>query len=316
MKRVVVTGASGFVGANLARRLLDEGHQVHLLLRSAHATWRIAGIRDDARCHIVDLCDSDQLGRIIGNLRPEWIFHLAAYGAYPQQVDLNQMITTNITATSSLLTACLNVGFEAFVHTGSSSEYGLVDHAPTEAEYIDPDSYYACTKAAATHLCRHIARAHEVHLPILRLYSAYGPFEEPTRLVPTLVRKALRGQLPPLVAPDTARDFVYIDDVCQAYLLAAAHRGSEPGAIYNVGSGTQTTIRQMVEMTREQFGVTAEPVWGSMAQRTWDTKVWIADHTKISRELRWQPHYPLHKGLAHTAEWFAQHQDLLPEPNG
>ncbi len=71
----------------------------------------------------------------------------------------------------------------------------------------------------------------------------------------------------------------------------------------------------MVEVTREQFGVTAEPVWGSMAQRTWDTKVWIADRTKISRELGWQPHYPLREGLAHTAEWFAHHQDRLPGPN-
>lgn len=312
MKRAVVTGASGFVGANLARRLLCEGHEVHLLLRPGHASWRLQTIRGEVQVHEVDLRDAESVRRTISGIRPEWVFHLAAYGAYPHQTDLAQMVATNIAATGQLIEACLATGFEAFVHTGSSSEYGLVDHPPTENEAIDPNSYYACTKAAATHLCRHIARAHNAHLTVLRLYSAYGPYEEPTRLLPTLVQEGSRGRLPPLVNPEIARDFVFVADVCEAYLLAAAQTGVERGTIYNVGTGVQTTLRQIVEMVRHHFAIADEPIWGSMEDRQWDTDVWVADTSKIARDLGWYPRHALAEGFNCTAEWFAAHADQLP----
>ena len=313
MKRVVVTGASGFVGANLVRRLLAEGHEVHLLLRPGYAAWRLQAIRDEILLHEVDLRDGEGLARVVALIRPEWVFHLAAYGAYSHQTDLAQMVATNISATAHLITACLATGFEAFVHTGSSSEYGLVDHAPAESEAIDPNSYYACTKAAATHLCRHIARDHDVHVPTLRLYSVYGPYEEPTRLLPTLVLRGLRGELPPLVNPEIARDFVFVEDICDAYLLAAAHPQTERGAIYNVGTGVQTTLREIVELARGQCEIASEPIWGSMGDRHWDTETWVADADKIARELGWRPRHGLAEGFSRTVEWFAAHAGQLPD---
>ena len=312
MKRVVVTGGTGFVGANLVRYLLDSGHELHLIVRPQHATWRLEGIRERVHIHVLDLLDPAQLEDFFRELNPHWIFHLAVYGAYSSQRDLGQMIATNITATSNLLHACLNVGFESFVNTGSSSEYGIKQHAVDESECLDPNSYYACTKATATHLCRHLARERDADITTLRLYSAYGPYEETTRLIPTLALAALSGQLPPLVAPQTARDFVYVEDVCKAYVLAASRPQAERGAIYNVGSGVQVTLEEAVGQVREIGQIDVEPEWGSMPNRQWDAQTWVADATKIKSALGWQSECDFAEGFRRTLAWFAANEHLLP----
>lgn len=302
-RRAIVTGATGFVGANLARRLLSDGHEVHLLVRPGYNPWRIKGIHDDVRIHQCSLIDFNQLKGTVGAIRADWIFHLAVHGAYSSQNDQWQMVETNIQGTVNLVEACVCAGFEAFVNTGSSSEYGFKDHAPAENECLEPNSYYAVTKAAATMYCRYTAYSRDVHLPTLRLYSVYGPYEEPTRLIPTLVVRGLEGQLPPLADPTIARDYVYVDDVSTAYLLAATVTPQEPGAVYNVGTGIQTTLREVVEVARQAMHIPVEPQWGTMPDRKWDTTVWVADNRKIRGELGWQPHYSFADGFQQTAEW-------------
>jgi dolichol-phosphate mannosyltransferase len=304
MKRVILTGGSGFVGANLARRLIRDGHELHLLLRPGHAPWRVQDLKGHARTHEVNLRDEERLKAVVNAVRPEWVFHLAVYGAYPAQTDLGDMIETNIVGTMNLVDACLDTGFEALVNTGSSSEYGLKDHAPSEGERLEPNSHYAASKVTTTIHCGRAARRHKVHIPTLRLYSVYGPYEEPSRLLPTIITRGLRGELPPLVNPETARDFVYVDDVVEAYLLAAtARREEEPGAIYNVGTGVQTSIRQVVEIARRTFGIKAEPQWGTMPARQWDTSTWVSDSRKTRRELGWQPRFTFEQGFRAMAEW-------------
>lgn len=315
-KSVLVTGGTGFVGANLVRRLLREGCQVHLLVRREHATWRLRGIADQVQLHEVELTDRAGLDRLVAQVRPEWIFHLAAYGAYSWQTDLQQMIQTNITGTANLVEAGAQVGFSAFVNTGSSSEYGAKDHAPAEDENPEPNSHYACTKVAATLLCRYAAQSRNLNLATLRLYSVYGPYEDPGRIFPALVRRGLQGELPPLVSPDTMRDYVYVEDVCEAYLLAATRAGQEPGAVYNVGSGVQTSLRQLVELARKSLGIAAEPAWGTMPARIWDTSVWVADNRRIREGLGWVPRTALAEGFDRTADWFRQHIALLPGEKG
>lgn len=311
MKRCLVTGASGFVGNNLARRLLRDGHEVHVLLRQGHATWRLQDIYPDLHVHIVDLCDAGQVERAVQTIRPEWIFHLAAYGAYSHQTDIQRIMQTNILGTVNLVQACLETGFEAFVNTGSSSEYGFQDHAPAETEPLEPNSHYAVAKASATMFCRYTAQSRDVHLTTLRLYSVYGPYEEPTRLLPTLIVYGLRNQLPPLVNPDVARDYVYIDDALEAYLLAAARPTQERGAVYNVGTGIQTTLRQVVSVAKQILGIEAEPVWSSMPNRRWDTTVWVADNRKIQRELGWEPCYTFEQGFCKMVDWLRHNLLML-----
>lgn len=303
-KSVLITGGTGFVGANLARRLLSAGHAVHLLVRPGYKPWRIEAIRKDIQLHEVDPCAPDAVGKLVGAIRPDWIFHLAAHGAYSWQNDLAQIVQTNFLNTIHLVNACLNTGFEAFVHTGSSSEYGFKDHAPSENEWIEPNSHYAVTKASATLFCRYTAQNRRMNLVTLRLYSVFGPFEDPDRLMPALIRHGLKGSLPPLVNPDIARDYIYAEDACDACILAAQTVPREFGAVYNVGSGAQTTLRDAVEVARRVMQITAEPQWGSMPDRKWDTSVWVADNRKIQTELGWHPRFSFEQGFQRMVEWY------------
>jgi len=304
MANVLITGAAGFMGANLARRLLRLGHRVNLILRERYSDWRIRDILKEVIVHIADLRDSERLTSVVKGIRPEWIFHVAAHGAYSSQRDAKLILETNLIGTANLVHASLETGFEVFVNTGSSSEYGFKDHAPAEVELPVPNSYYAVGKVSATMFCGYIARSRGVRIPTLRLYSVYGPYEEPTRLAPTLILKGLQNELPPLVHPEIARDFVYVDDVVESYLLAATVLDQEPDAIYNVGTGVQTSIREVVAIARRQLKITAEPKWASMENRIWDTGTWVSDSGLIQQRLNWSPRYSFEQGFAKMVEWF------------
>lgn len=303
MARVIITGGTGFVGSNLTRRLLHDGHEVHLLVRRGYTSWRISAIRSDVHLHILDLHEKDALSSTVRRIRPDWIFHLAAYGGNASEKDCYRMVEANIVGTINLVEVCLKTGFEAFVNTGSSSEYGFKDCAPSETEWLEPNSHYAVTKASASLFCRYTAQSQNVLMPTLRLYSVYGPYESPSRLFPKLITLGLKGELPPLVSPETSHDFVYVDDVIDAYFLAAKTPNQEPGAIYNVGTGVQTTLREVVAVARRLMKIPVEPVWGSMPSRQWDTQTWVADIRKIEKKLGWQPRNTFEEGLRQMVNW-------------
>jgi len=304
-----VTGAGGFVGAGLVRRLLASGHAVSGLVGPGSDLWRIAEVASELRLLEVDLRDAEALRRAIASARPEWLFHLAAHGGHSWQTDRRRIFETNLAGTINLLEAVGGSAVEAVLCAGSSSEYGRKDHAPSEAELPEPNSDYAAAKAAATLFAGFFGRERAVPVATLRLYSVFGPFEEPARLVPALVVHGLRGALPPLVDGAIARDFVYLDDVLDAFLLAA-ERGVEPGEVFNVGSGVETTIAAAVESARQLFGLAAEPDFGSMQARAWDTSSWVADPSRIRARLGWQATASFSEGLARTADWLEGRPDL------
>ena len=310
MNRTLVTGGSGFVGANLARRLLRKGHEVHLLLRPGYKSWRIQEIISDVVLHECDLGDHDAAMKLVGAVRPDWIFHLAAHGAYSWQTNVSEIMQTNFTNTVNLVSACLAVGFGAFVHTGSSSEYGFKDHAPAETEWLEPNSNYAVAKASATLFCGYTGKSQRVRITTLRLYSVYGPFEEPNRLIPQVILHGLKGQFPALVAPETARDYVYVDDVCDA-CIATAEKPHELGAVFNLGTGVQTSLKEVVEIARREMQIGTQPKWDSMPGRVWDTNVWVADNGRIRRELGWRPNHSFAEGFHRTVQWFRDNPACL-----
>jgi nucleoside-diphosphate-sugar epimerase len=308
MRRVLVTGGTGFVGANLVRRLLADGHAVSLLLRPQSDDWRLREVLAECRCLTARLDDDDAVASVFRDVMPEWVFHLAAYGNSSWHTDLGAILAANVTATHGLLLAAREAGVERFIHTGSSSEYGRKDHPAREDERIDPDSLYAITKAAATHLCR-MAAANGLPTITLRLYNVYGPYEEPRRLIPALVLHGLEGRLPPLVNPQVARDLVHVDDVVEALLCAAAVPRAD-GAIYNIGTGVMLQLADVVGVVRRVMGIAEEPRWGTMPDRSWDTAVWVADTERARRDLGWSASLTFEDGLRQTVDWFLQNPDL------
>ena len=310
MPRIALTGGSGFIGAVVARPLLRRGHAVHLLLRPGHGDWRLSGM---VGAHLLeaDLASAARVRDVLQQIKPDWVFNLAAHGAYSWQADVEEMWQTNVELTRHLLAAALEVGCSAFVQAGSSSEYGFRSAPPLESEAPMPNSDYAVTKAAATLQCVFAGQRLAAPTTVLRLYSVYGPWEEPARLVPTLLVHALEGRLPPLADPGTARDSVYVDDVADAFLRAAESAAAHRGAIYNVGTGRQTTLADLVEIARAQLGVSAQPRWGSLPSRAWDTSTWVSDPSLIRADLGWAATTSLGDGLARTAEWLREDGDRL-----
>jgi dolichol-phosphate mannosyltransferase len=158
--------------------------------------------------------------------------------------------------------------------------------------------------------CAQAAVAAGAPVTTLRLYSVYGAWEEPRRFVAQLVAQGLAGRLPPLASPDTSRDYVHVDDVCEA-CLAAARRGCRPGAVYNVGTGVQTTLRQAVETARRVLAIEMAPRWGTMDDRAWDSSTWVSDSGRLRDELGWSPAVDFEAGLARTAAWLRSSPVLL-----
>jgi len=201
-----------------------------------------------------------------------------------------------------VLEASRDVGVQLFVNAGSSSEYGFKKESLAEADRLDPNSYYAVGKAAQTHLCAHFSRTHDLPLVTFRFFSVYGPWEEPTRLIPTLIRRARAGLPLEMVSQETARDFVYVEDVLDAIL--GALRGSRwRGEVFNLGSGIQSNMIDVVRAVQAAVGATSEIRWGAYPARRWDSSSWVANPELASNTLDWSARYTLEDGIAKMAEW-------------
>lgn len=295
----LITGAAGFVGANLARRLIREGAQVHLLTRPGSDLWRLKGLED--RVLSVDLLDREALTRALERSHPERVYHLAAHGAYPGQKDANLILETNLLGTYGLLEACLRSPCKLFVQSGSSSEYGWKKEPMRETDRLEPNSFYSIGKAAATHLGSFFSLSSPFSVVTLRLFSVYGWQEEPSRLIPTLIHKALKNEPLDLVSPQIARDFVHVEDVLDAFLdtkALLAHNGE----VFNIGTGVQSTIGEAVRIVMELTGSRSELRWGTMKPRDWDSFCWVASMEKTHEKLGWKARTSLSKGLEFTLQ--------------
>lgn len=311
MKKVLLTGGSGFVGANLVRKLISEGHDVHLFVRPNYKSWRISDLQNQLHIHEVDLLDSDNIVEHLVKIKPDWIFHLATNGAYSWQNKIQEIVKTNVNGTVNLLEAALMTDFEIFINTGSSSEYGKKDYAPTEMEFLDPNSYYAVSKAFGTHYCRFVGKKMNRPIISLRLYSVYGSYEDPRRFVPTLIRNGLNGKLPSLVDPDIKRDFIFVDDVVALYIHIAETLCALPGSVFNVGTGVQVSIADAVRVARNLMDISEEPNWGTYKKREWDTTEWIANIDHIKAMCNWHPKFSFYDGLAKTVRWYRENPSFL-----
>jgi len=307
---VLITGASGFVGACLAHRLVGLSDDVHLLDYPGTPDWRIRDILSRVALHPLDITDATAIEQVVVRVKPRTIFHLATYGAYPTQQDVARIIQVNVTGTWNLLSAAVNLGFDAFINTGSSSEYGFKDHPMSEEEPLEPMTHYAITKATATMLCQAMGRTKQLPIVTLRPFSVYGFWEEPPRLVPWVIKACLTGTNPTLTTPNPVRDFVFAEDFVDAYILAAENAARFPGDVFNIGSGKQTTVGEMVERIIRLTGGKAKPEWEKIHNPRIEPEHWCADAGKAHTKLGWQPKHNLDQGLSRMIEWLREHLGL------
>ncbi len=312
MTIILVTGATGFIGACLVRELAKRKSQVHVITRETSNKWRIRDLLPNPLIeHTADLRDRDRITKIVEETKPDIIYHLAAYGAYHYQSNLEDIVTTNLAGTRNLLEACSKAGFEHFVTVGSSAEYGIKKRPMRENDVLEPVESYGVAKAAATLFCQCYAKLHELRVSIIRPFAVYGYYEAATRLIPSVVTACLKGENPRLLSPSSVRDFIFIEDVIIAFLKVALGKSEQTGQIYNVGYGKQHSVADAVSLIIELTGAHVQPMWGSAPKRaTQEPKHWVSDSTKIRKSLGWKPKYDLKQGLRKTIAWFNQNMDM------
>ena len=300
---VFIFGASGFVGANLFHCFRTFRDDVYACSLKPHRSWRLEGENPEQLID-VDITDYINLLEIIDEYKPDTIFNLAAYGSYSRQKKYNKIHDTNYTANINVVELLKKNGFSAYIHAGSSSEYGLNSNAPSEDEELIPNSHYAVSKASFYYALKYYGRVERLPVLNLRLYSVYGPWEEPDRLMPVLIHSARKGKLPAFVNASISRDFVFISDVIAAFVTAALFIKPEfYGNAYNIGNGVKTTIEGLAKKAIDSFKLDVKPVFGSMEDRKWDLSDWYANIAKIKRDFNWEPLVGLSDGIVRTSVW-------------
>ena len=310
-RKIVITGATGFVGSNLARYFAGLNNEVHLLLRSSSDTWRIADIMNDINVHKADLTAPAVLERVVTSVRPDVILHMAVYGGHPFQNDTKKIFDANLHGTINLVKACRSLDYELFINTGSSSEYGVKRQPIVETDVCEPGEDYGVSKAAASLYCQMAARRDSKPIITFRLFSPYGSYDDSTRLIPSVIISCLNGRPPKVSSPDFVRDYIYICDIVSAYekAIETSHRQS-PGEIFNIGSGKQQTVGDIVKYIVQLVNKNIEPEWGSPGKRQNEPLVWQADVSKAESSLGWKPQYSIEQGLGEAVEWFRKNVGL------
>src|SRR5262249_27462587 len=151
---------------------------------------------------------------------------------------------------------------------------------PQEESPTAPNSDYSVSKVAAANLLHYYGKRKKLPCANLRLYSVYGPYEDSSRLIPTVIRRGLEGGYPEFVSPEISRDFVYVDDVIEAFVDAALNL-EKPGygESFNIGTGQKTTIGDVAAIARQEFGLPGDPQF-TMPERRWDVADWFANIDK------------------------------------
>lgn len=303
---ILVLGASGFIGANLLRRLLDVRSDVVGTVFSGD-TWRLEGV-SSANIAFINLQDPVSVKSVLHRVEPRTIFDCSSFGAYSFEQDYERVHATNYVSFIRLMEEVAEMQLAAFVHAGSSSEYGLNATAPIEGSPLLPNSHYAVSKVAAGAAITYFGKVRGVPVSNLRLYSVYGPYEDSSRLIPALCEASLRGELPGLARAEVSRDFVYVDDVVEAFADTALLMGPAlAGESINIGSGQSTTLAALAEQAISSFGLSAEPSFNPTAGRAWDTDNWYADTHKAKQLLGWSAKTSLADGLKQTRDWWRAH---------
>jgi len=307
---VLITGGSGFVGANMIKYFLSQQIAVHCIVRSSTNLWRLSHEGKSISFYDISLRDRGMLKKLAEKINPSVIVHLAAYGNNSSDLNIDKAVETNIIGTVNLLFATKDIPYKAFINTGSSSEYGFKSQPMKETDCLEPNSVYSATKASSTYLVQVFSRDFNKPIVTLRPFSIYGPYESGGRLISNIMIAMIKNE-PINLSPGKAKhDYIYIDDLVRGYVAAIKNIKNICGQVINLGTSKEYTNRQVVDKLFQVAHKRVDVHKGSVPKRVWDNPHWSANIDLAERLLRWQPEVDIDQGLQYTYQWFQKNINL------
>src|SRR3990167_4012777 len=300
---VLVTGATGFIGSNLVMVLLQKGAKVSILKRPKSSVWRLKDILTRIKILDADLRDKHHLQLAIKKSDSKVIFHLAACVNRGQSVHLlKENLDTNLIGTINLVNCFINKDIRSFVNTGTCDEYGDNPVPFNEKQRENPLSPYAASKVAASHYCQMLTRTTGLPIITLRPFLTYGPYQTGEMLIPDVVTSCLKS-LPIQATPgQQTREFHYISDIVDGFLLAATNKKAI-GEIIDLGTGEEHTVKEVIEMIVELTEYPLKWKLGNLPYRENEMFRFYCRGEKAKKLLKWRSKTSLKDGLIKTIEW-------------
>lgn len=292
-QKVLVTGASGFIGTHLCRRLLKEGADVFAISRKNQN-------RDNNHLHWLqgDLVNLETVQHIISKTRPNIIFHLASFVSGSRNVEnVLTIFQCNLVSTLNLLTAITKIDIQRFILAGSMEETN------SNQTLMIPQSPYSAAKMAASSYTRMFHALYQTPIVIARIFMVYGPEQKDLlKLIPYVILSLLNGENPKLSSGNRLVDWIYIDDVVNG-LIAIAKAQNIEGNTIDLGSGSLIPIRRVVENLFKLVDSKATPLFGSLPERPMETEI-VANIDQAYSKIGWEPTISLGEGLQSTVNWY------------
>jgi len=303
---VLVTGGGGFIGSHLARRLVELGAKVSVLIRPDSAAWRIRDIWDQISSFQVDITQPSEAYELINAIQPRKIYHLAAFVNPQRSLDLLEtMIEVNLIGTINLLKALADIEIDCFISTGTCEEYGDGPVPFKEEQREKAISPYAASKVASTYICQLFSRLQDIPIVIVRPAVVYGPYQSEETFIGSVITACLKGQVPSTTPGEQTRDFVYVDDIIEGYIRASLIKQAA-GQIINLGTGVEYQLKQVVALITQLTKTRVAPNIGALPYRSGEIMQYYCSNRKAKEVLGWEPRVSLEEGLRRTIQWYKQ----------
>ena len=304
---MLITGGAGFIGANLARALIELNANVFLIVKATSDRWRIKEIANQVSLFDVDLSDDTALNNLITEVNPSIVFHLAQTSAYQLKgaSDYHQHLSISTSNLINLSTCLLNSNIAAFVHACSSMIYRRdeISHQLSENTPFDPINFRGMIKLNERNICQYFARKHKFPVRLARIFRAYGPWDRNTGLIIKALDASRTNSQIQLAEKQFKRDYIYIDDLTTAMLKMGIYK-LQPGAEINLAGSEQFSAPLIVRMIEQILGMEIHKSAENYPRNTFDFGNIIGDTTKAKQLINWEPTTPLSEGLRKTVNWY------------